>query len=240
MPGSRRARGSARPGAVAAIVGLAVVGVDVLAEQRDLAHARGDQPRASATTAATGARTRRRAYRARRRRCRTCRSPPARTGRRTTPRAARRGRQVVELVLGRGTRCRPRARRARLGEQLRQAMVALRPDDDVDRGRARRMISAPSACATQPATTMRDRARRGALLLEHAQPAELGKDLFRRLFADVAGIEDDDVRVFDRVGRGDSPARPGSDSHAGGIVGVHLAAVGFDEGFLRKTPGLTV
>jgi hypothetical protein len=40
------------------------------------------------------------------------------------------------------------------------------------------MISAPSACATQPATAMRSRLARYAVILGDPQPPELGVDLF--------------------------------------------------------------
>ena len=64
----------------AAVAAVAVIGVDVLPEQRDLAAPlRGEQARLVEDLALPDANTRRRACRGRRRRCRTCRSPPARS-----------------------------------------------------------------------------------------------------------------------------------------------------------------
>ena len=126
---------------------LAVIGVDVLAEQRDLARALAASWRASASIVAPAANTRRRAYRAPRRRCRTCRSLPAPSGRpsrRARPRAPAGGRTCSRP----GNRCRARrrpagARRrvrmaacARLGDQLGQPVIGLRADHQVDGGLA--------------------------------------------------------------------------------------------------------
>jgi hypothetical protein len=57
-----------------------------------------------------------------------------RTGRAARTRRAK-GRQVVELVLG-GELGVERARRARAAAIIRQAVIALRPDDEIDAGRA--------------------------------------------------------------------------------------------------------
>src|SRR3546814_9260564 len=52
--------------------------------------------------------------------------------------------------------------------------------------------------------------------------------LFGGLLADMAGIEDDHVGVIGHVGLGVSQ-RGQNVRHAGGIVDVHLAAVGLDK-----------
>ena len=59
------------------------------------------------------------------------------------------------------------------------------------------MISAPSAWATQPATTIVApfAALRPHLVPPHLQAAELGVDLLRRLLADVAGVQHHEVGV---------------------------------------------
>ena len=123
-----------------AVRALAVIGVDVLAEQRDLARAGATRRRASASTAATG----RRDFGA------------ARVGHDAegaelvaafldgqeggdAP-AARGGvRQVVELVLGGEIGLDHRAAGAAgAGHHLRQAVVGLRAEHDVDVRRAAR------------------------------------------------------------------------------------------------------
>jgi hypothetical protein len=61
------------------------------------------------------------------------------------------------------------------------------------------MISSPSAWATQPATAMVSVAATRLLGIDQlSQPAELGIDLFGRLFADMAGVEQDEIGVLDR------------------------------------------
>ena len=112
-------------------------------------------------------------------------------------------------------------------EQVRQPVIALRADHEIDDRRAADDFL-PSACATQPATatvTRRPVARGTFLQPPHA--AELRIDLFGRLFADVAGVEDDQVGVVRRC-RLDEPLGRQQVRHTMGIVDVHLAAVGFD------------
>ena len=56
-------------------------------------------------------------------------------------------------------RCRPARAPARgLGDQLGQAVIGLRADDDVDRSARGAVVSAPSAWATQPASAIIGRA----------------------------------------------------------------------------------
>ena len=102
-------------------------------------------------------------------------------------------------------------------------MIALRADDDIDRRLAAqdfRPLGLGDAAGddqhhppTRPAT----------LFLELAQLAEFGKDFLRRAFANVAGIEDDEIGVFNpgrlaisRLGR--------EIAHAFGVIDVHLAS----------------
>ena len=60
------------------------------------------------------------------------------------------------------------------------------------------------------------------------QLAKFGIDLFGRLFADVAGVEDDKVGVFGPINR--RIAEGAQDiTHAFGIIYVHLAAIGPDK-----------
>ena len=111
----------------------------------------------------------------------------------------RRG-QKAELVLdgefgldGAAIALRPR-------QQLRQMMVALRADDDVDhRGAADDFL----AFRLRDAAGHRDVQRpavAGGFILGEAQPAELRVDLLGGLFADVTGVEDHQIRVIDAGG----------------------------------------
>src|SRR5690606_38272119 len=111
--------------------------------------------------------------------------------------------------------------------QCGQPVQALRADDDVDRRRAADDLLAPG-----PRDATRDcdqhlTAFRRRLLLEDAQAAELRIDLLRRLLADVAGVQDDEVGVVGR-GRLRIALARHRVRHTSGVVGVHLAAVGFD------------
>ena len=75
-------------------------------------------------------------------------------------------------------------------------MIALRADHDID-DRRPAIISAPSACVTQPATVrIHGAAVARGLVLDAAQPPEFGVDLLGGLFTDVAGVENHQVRVI--------------------------------------------
>ena len=117
--------------------------------------------------------------------------------------------------------------------QLGQAVIALRPDHEIDRRRAADDLL---AFGLRDAAGDRDRhaaafARGG--LLEHAHAAELGIDLLGRLLADVAGVEDDEIGVLGARGLGEALGRERV-RHTMGIVDVHLAAEGLDVDFARS------
>jgi hypothetical protein len=59
----------------------------------------------------------------------------------------------------------------------------------------------------------------------------LRKHLFLGLFADGAGIEQQDVRLFGIVGALQTVGHAQDIRHFGGVVLVHLAAVGLDVKF---------
>jgi len=113
-------------------------------------------------------------------------------------------------------------------ERLWQAMVGLRSDDYVD-GRL----------ATGDLVTLRlgDAAGNadheltafgGARLFRLPQPAERRIDLFGRLLADMAGVQENQIGIVHRLRR--HVALGGERiGHAAGIVDVHLAAIGLDE-----------
>jgi hypothetical protein len=81
---------------------------------------------------------------------------------------------------------------------------------------ARRMISSPSACATQP--------------------SELGIDFFGGFLADVAGVEDDEISVVGAGGLDKAFARQRV-HHALRIVDIHLAAIGLYVQLARRRHG---
>ena len=147
-------------------------------------------------------------------------------------RLARRGKEI-ELVLDRKLGL-DRAVLAR--EQIGQPVIALRADDQIDYRRAADDLRA---------LRLRDAARHrhghappvvGGVFLELAHPAELRIDLLGRLFPDMAGVQDDQIRIVRRcclhIAFGREQVR-----HTMGIVDVHLAAVGFDVELARHAVG---
>ena len=115
-------------------------------------------------------------------------------------------------------------------QQVRQPVIALRSDHEIDDGRAADDLL---AFGLRDAAGDRDRdaasLARG-VVLQHAHAAELGIDLLGRLLADVAGVEDDEVGVVRRRGLDKALGRQHV-RHTMRIVDVHLAAVGLDEEF---------
>ena len=106
-----------------------------------------------------------------------------------------------------------------------QTVIGLRPQNDVDER---------CPCTDFSTLGLRDAARNGDdhrlsdqafLLLDLAQAAEFGKDLLGGLFANVAGIQDDHVRTGHITGQLIAERRQDI-RHAGGVVHVHLTAVG--------------
>ena len=114
-----------------------------------------------------------------------------------------------------------------------QAVIGLRPQHDIDmRGTAQDF----GPFRLGHAAGDRDdglAAPIGALLFCDLQAAQFGKQLFRRLFPDMAGIEDHHIGRFGCVGAGIAQRRQRT-RHTGGVVDVHLAAIGLDEEFFRQ------
>ena len=135
---------------------------------------------------------------------------------------------MVELVLGGEVGGDDAWPKTRLAQKLRQTMIALRTDHNIDRG-----LAAQDFRPLGLGDATRDDQRRlpprpAALLLELAQLAELGIDFLRRPFADMAGVEDDEIGVLDRMGL--AVAFAGRDvRHSLGVVDVHLASERLDE-----------
>src|SRR3974390_1774466 len=145
--------------------------------------------------------------------------------------AAGRG-ERAEFFVNRGLRVEQPFARFRTREHLRQSVVVLRADDYVH-----------DTCPADdlPAFRLRNAARHrdyhlatigGRLVLHDPQPTDFGIDLLRRLLADVAGVQDDEIGAFRRGGFHIAAGRQGI-RHTMGIVDVHLAAERFDMDFPR-------
>jgi hypothetical protein len=103
-------------------------------------------------------------------------------------------------------------------------MIALRADHHIDRGRAADDLG---AFRLRDAAGHRDAhmaAISRGLVLDDAQPSEFGVNLLRRLFTDVAGVENHEVRVIHAGGLDEAFARQRV-HHALCIVDIHLTAV---------------
>ena len=113
------------------------------------------------------------------------------------------------------------------GDHLRQAMQGLRAEHDVDIGCA---LDDGRTFLTGHAAADADQR---ALFLQVLDAPEVGEDLFLRLFAHRAGVEEDQVGLFD-IGGG--LVTLGGAQHVGHLVRVvlvHLAAEGADEDLLH-------
>ena len=103
-------------------------------------------------------------------------------------------------------------------------MIALRPDHDVD---GRRAADDLLALGLRDAAGDRDAhlaAVARGLVLGDAQPPEFGVDLLGGLLADMAGVEDHQIRILG-AGCLDKAFRRQRVHHALRIVDVHLAAI---------------
>ena len=212
-PGSRPAPGSGGRDPNPAVRPGAAIGVDVLAEQRDLARAGGDQaraPRAGSPRPAGSAP--RRACRARRRRCRTCRSLPGSVRKADTPGGCARSCGSRSNLLSTGNSVSIDGARLRA-----RGAPAARAGDDRPAGRRRGRRTAPARPAPRPRPGRRSRrppaacrapAALAARIAQPAQAAELGIDLLGRLLADVAGVQDDQIGVVRPVGHARSRGMP--------------------------------
>ena len=114
-------------------------------------------------------------------------------------------------------------------EHGRQAVQGLGAKHHIDIGRtlAQRLAFLAGHAAADADHQVR------VLFLELLPAAKLVKDLFLRLLADGAGVEQDDVGVTLVVGHFQFVRIAEQIRHAGRVILVHLAAVGLDEEFLR-------
>ncbi|MCW0417490.1 hypothetical protein NB689_003244 [Xanthomonas sacchari] len=202
----------------------AAVGVDVLAEQVDLAHAlRGElchfhqhvlERAADLLAAGVGHHAERAVF-----------------GAAFHDRHEGRGafgarlRQAVELLdLGEADVHLRLARFAARADQLRQPVQGLRAEHQVHVGRA---LDDRLAFLRGDAATDADDHRLAAGL-QRLPAAELAEHLFLRLLTDRAGVDQDHVRFFGVVGQFQAFGRGEHVGHLGRVVLVHLATVGLD------------
>ena len=87
--------------------------------------------------------------------------------------------------------------RAPLAQQLRQAMIVLRPDDEIDRRLAAQDLRAFGLRDAAGHDQRRLAPRARAIVLQFANLAEFGIDLLGGALADMAGVEDDEIGVLD-------------------------------------------
>src|SRR5579872_2876832 len=116
---------------------------------------------------------------------------------------------------------------------LRQAMISLGTEDNIDKGRAPQDLGSFGL-----AHTSGDRENHAAAAvflhrLQRPQAPEIRKHLLRRLLAYMAGVENDHVGAFG--GGALSIAKGGQNlGHAAGIIDIHLAAISLDIELLRS------
>ena len=114
--------------------------------------------------------------------------------------------------------------------QFGQAVIGLGPDNNVDPGRAAhdfRSLGLGDAAGHHDDTGTLPPVPR-ASPRRAAQAAEVGKQLLRRLFADVAGVEDGYLGLVGAIGL--RVAVDGHDiGHSTGVIDVHLASITLDE-----------
>ncbi len=108
-------------------------------------------------------------------------------------------------------------------QQRGQAVIGVRPDDDVDARRAADDLGPLGLRDAAGDDDARLDPRRAARRL---QPADVAVDLLGGLLADVAGVEDDDVGGVDARGGIALGLEQLADALA--VVDVHLAAEGLD------------
>jgi hypothetical protein len=148
----------------------------------------------------------------------------------------RRG-DVVELVLDREFRVDDAAPRLSPPQQIGQAMVILRTDDEIDGFLPTQDFGAFGLRHAAGDRDARVAAGGGALLFQLAQLAQFGEDLFGGALPNMAGVENNQIGVLD-AGRLVEAFRRENVGHARGVIDIHLAAEGFDEDLARAAvPG---
>ena len=209
-----------------------VIGVDVLAKERELAHAGLDQParfghhlldRAARLGAAGIGHDAERAELVAALLHREERGEPA-----AADHLLLRERQMLELVLFGELGFDDGSSLAHARQELRQAVVALGAEHEVDAA-----LGPPGdLLAFGLGHAAGDAHEEIAALGPHfVEPAELGEHLLARLLADMAGIEHDEIGVVDNGRRLIAMGRQRI-GHAVAVIDIHLTAVGLNEELL--------
>ena len=141
-------------------------------------------------------------------------------------------RQMIKLVLRRKIRVHNRAVRP---QHLRQPVVALRPHHQINNRRHPPQNLGPLGLRHTP----RDADLQPGLgLLQCPEPPQIGIQLLRCLFPDMAGVDQHHIGIIHRVRR--HIALPAQRlRHAFTVIDIHLTAIGFDEQLLRVGHGCT-
>ena len=120
---------------------------------------------------------------------------------------------------------------ARARNHFGQPMVGLRPQNNVDVGRTPKDLLAFGLRNAASDGDHHAATRRRPVFLQSAQPAELRIHFLARLFAYMASVQYDHIRIIRRIARGIAE-RCQDIRHAGGVVDIHLTAIRLDEEFL--------
>ena len=110
-------------------------------------------------------------------------------------------------------------------EQGRQAVIGLRPEDQVHIRRAGEDLLALRLGHAAGDGEHHASPCIGCRALQQAQAPQFGKHLFRRAVTDMAGVEDDQIGIGRRR-RGDIAGIGQHVAHAGAVIDVHLTAPG--------------
>ena len=112
----------------------------------------------------------------------------------------------------------------------RQTVIILRADDQIDRAGAADDFFAFRLCDATGDYNHHAAAVPCRSLFHLADAADLRIDLLRSFFADVTGVQNDEIGVLGTSGLGEPGGNQGV-RHTMGIVDVHLATEGFDVDF---------
>ena len=123
---------------------------------------------------------------------------------------------------------------AGLFHHIGQPVIGLGTDDEIDNGRPAQYLLALSLCDAAGNADQRLAALSLALGLDAADAAKLGIDLLGRLFANMAGVEKNEIGVLHRLGS-DITLGGQRIGHALAVIDVHLAAIGLDEDLPGRT-----
>ncbi len=127
----------------------------------------------------------------------------------------------------------------RAGNHLRQPVIILRADYQIDGSGATDDFLAFRLCHAAGDRDQHLAAIARGGVFQFADTADFRIDFIGRLFADVAGIENDEVGVFGARGFAE-PGRHQRVRHTMGIVDVHLAAERFDVDFAGSAHAVSV